>query len=219
MWLGRTSVASWGEVVPLGQEYTCQGAIYIIRGGCGGRVGDLCMWHTHEDMSRFKQRHKSVCIWTRQTTGTQTETVRGNRDTQTPIWKYVIRLHMCLRVQMGHSVPADWKRRNTGRPSQSTYIVGRDEKQIEAVHTIERKPKIGRWTTKRGSLQAVVLDVNLQGAVKKCDVSWDEITLKAKAEGFVWSQVTQLHVCLAGIYPSWKTVKLLLSPILESELR
>lgn len=48
--------------------------------------------------------------------------------------------------------------------------------------------------------RAVALGVNLQGPVKKCDVSWDEITLKAKAEGFVWSQVTQLHVCLAGIY-------------------
>lgn len=44
------------------------------------------------------------------------------------------------------------------------------------------------------------------GAGEKCDVSWDEVTLKEKAQGFVWSQVTQLHVCLAGIYQSGKSL-------------
>lgn len=115
-------------------------------------MGDLRIWHTHEDMSLIKQHHKGVCIWTRQTTGTQTETVKGKQDTQTPIWKSVIRPHVCLRVQVGHSLPAGWKGSEAGRPSQSTYTVGRDEKQIVAVHTVERKPKAGKVKDQEGDV-------------------------------------------------------------------
>lgn len=168
--------------------------------------GYLSIWHTHEDTSRIKQRHKSTCIWMRQTTGTQTETVRGNKGTQTSIWKYVKRLHLFLQVQMGHSASADSSWKITDRPLQTTYTVGKDEKQIEAAHTVKRKPVIGRRKTKRGSLQDSSAGPEPAGAREKCDVSWDEITLKAKAEvlfGLWWCSYTSVQSGSTPLGKQW----------------
>lgn len=101
---------------------------------------------------------------------------------------------------MFHMSPADSQWKITDKPLQSTYIMVKDEKQIEAAHTVKRKK------TKRESLQDRSAWPEPAGAREKCDVSWDNMTLKAKAEGFVWSLAMQLHLCLAGTYLSGKTV-------------